>query len=454
MTHVGIPTPYQQRQQDLQNFERIHQFASQWESQKQELAYRQALLGQLQDNRQFQSQMQPLQLQHEQLANQSLQYQVQNQQQTIHPAISAADLQSLGLPQSIAQQFGGQKLNSPDLQSLIQMSSLAASANKTFDYGRDGSGANHGIWLVDRQYNPIKQLSPISETGRSTALAKAQIAAMGKLAATGYAFDPSTNQTVLTSGAEAQQKGFIAFRPVKETDIRKDTLDSKILNDVAVKSNNVMKASLALDQDEEQRGVIAWAIDTASKDQQFKVGAFGTQIPSQWFNNLLNSASMTRASQQTKDYIISVLSLREASMGMQRLLTGSARSNESQIQALQATLPGLETDSGLALQKMQNFTQNLDMLRQGLPKLPGITSVPLMNPSTQPIEPGQSINAPLPSGFQAPSAQAPDNSTSTAYISPTAYQPDHPIVTQGARMLNQSPQKAMQRLRRLGLLKT
>ena len=141
-------------------------------------------------------------------------------------------------------------------------------------------------------------------------------------------------------------------------------------------------------------------------------------------------------------------------MGMQRLLTGSARSNESQIQALQATLPGLETDSGLALQKMQNFTQNLDMLRQGLPKLPGITSVPLMNPSTQPIEPGQSINAPLPSGFQAPSAQAPDNSTSTAYISPTAYQPDHPIVTQGARMLNQSPQKAMQRLRRLGLLKT
>src|SRR5215471_4563393 len=85
MTHVGIPTPYQQRQQDLQNFERIHQFASQWESQKQELAYRQALLGQLQDNRQFQSQMQPLQLQHEQLANQSLQYQVQNQQSNDSP---------------------------------------------------------------------------------------------------------------------------------------------------------------------------------------------------------------------------------------------------------------------------------------------------------------------------------------------------------------------------------
>src|SRR5215467_780792 len=79
LTRVGIPTPYQQRQTDLQNFERISQIASQWESQKQELAYRQALLGQLQDNRKFQSKLQQLQLQHEKLANQSLAYQVGQQ---------------------------------------------------------------------------------------------------------------------------------------------------------------------------------------------------------------------------------------------------------------------------------------------------------------------------------------------------------------------------------------
>src|SRR5215467_1397267 len=79
LTHVGLPTPYQQRQTDLQNFERISQIASQWESQKQELAYRQALLGQLQDNRKFQSKLQQLQLQHEKLANQSLAYQVGQQ---------------------------------------------------------------------------------------------------------------------------------------------------------------------------------------------------------------------------------------------------------------------------------------------------------------------------------------------------------------------------------------
>jgi len=37
LTRVGMPTPYQQRQTDLQNFERISQIASQWESQLQVL---------------------------------------------------------------------------------------------------------------------------------------------------------------------------------------------------------------------------------------------------------------------------------------------------------------------------------------------------------------------------------------------------------------------------------
>src|SRR5262252_2575567 len=53
----------------------------------------------------------------------------------------------------------------------------------------------------------------------------------------------------LTSAGEARQNGYQAFRPVTEANIRNDTHDSKVLNDIAVKSNNVMKASLALDQD-------------------------------------------------------------------------------------------------------------------------------------------------------------------------------------------------------------
>jgi hypothetical protein len=172
MHEAGLVTPTQQRQQDLENFERINQLASAWESQQQELTYRQALLGQLDDNRRFQSQQQPLTLQHQQLENQSLANTVQQQQNTIHPSMTAGDLQSLGLSQNLSGQFAGKPLSSADMQSLFQLS--GRSGYKPYDYGKDGTGQGSGIWLVDAGYNPIRQLSPVSESARSNSLAKFQ----------------------------------------------------------------------------------------------------------------------------------------------------------------------------------------------------------------------------------------------------------------------------------------
>jgi hypothetical protein len=71
-------------------------------------------------------------------------------------------------------------------------------------------------------------------------------------------------------------------------------------------------------------------------------------------------------------YVINVLELREAAMGLQKVLTGSARSNETQVKALQATLPGVEPNSGIVGQKLTAFNQNLGMLAQGLPENTGI----------------------------------------------------------------------------------
>jgi hypothetical protein len=233
--------------------------------------------------------------------------------------------------------------------------------------------------------NSLTYLSP-AEVNARNAVEPGRYTQAGQIASgakTGYAFDPQTQQTVLTNPQEAAQRGFTAFRPVKETDIRADQHDIKILNDVAVKGNNVISSAAALDQPQQQRNIIGWAIDQG--DQALRIGAFGTQLPTAWLNNLINSKTMSGASQLTRDYVVSTLSLREASMGMQRLLTGTARANESQIKALQATLPGLEPDSKLVKQKMAAFTQNLDMLRQGLPQLPGITSIPIQSNTARPI---------------------------------------------------------------------
>jgi hypothetical protein len=172
MHEAGLPTQYQQRQTDIQNLDRASQMATQWENNNSEIQYRAALLNQLQQEQSFRAQMQPGAVQHQQLENQLTQQQVTAGQQTVHPAMTTDDLQSMGLSPALSQQFAGKPLSSADMAALRQIS--VGAQRHPYDYGTDGTGPGKGIWLVDAQYNPIKQLSPTSETARSTSLAKMQ----------------------------------------------------------------------------------------------------------------------------------------------------------------------------------------------------------------------------------------------------------------------------------------
>ena len=249
--------------------------------------------------------------------------------------------------------------------------------------------------LDTKQGNSLTYLSPADINARN-AIENGRYIQPGSAAQSGkagYAYDPQSRQTVLTSAGESQQKGYQAFRPVSEADIRKDTVDTRTLNDVASKVNNLV-ASVGVMDNSVQRAIISKIVDAADRDENFRVGAFGVNIPVQWLNNLFNSSVANGLSQEGRNYLVSLLSLREASMGLQRILTGTAKSNESQIRALQATLPGIEPDSRLALQKLSAFGQNLDMLRQGIPVLPGIDVVKLTGNTSKPISttPLSSIN--------------------------------------------------------------
>jgi hypothetical protein len=224
-----------------------------------------------------------------------------------------------------------------------------------------------------------------------------------------YAYDPAQKMTVLTTQSQAQQGGMQAIRGVKETDIRHDMSDSRVLNDVAVKSNNLLDSADALDQNEKQRLLINWALSQG--ENQIKLGAFGTQLPTGWANSLVNSANMSDATQKTRDYVVNTLSLRESSMGLQKVLTGSARANEAQITALQNTLPGFERDSAMARQKLGAFSQNVDLLRQGIPKMPGMDVVPIRSTNSPRAAGAASVTQPTgAAGFnwnQFPVAGAP-----------------------------------------------
>jgi hypothetical protein len=184
-------------------------------------------------------------------------------------------------------------------------------------------------------------------------------------------------RTVMATAGEAQSQGLTAVRPVTAKNISDDQHSLKVLNDVQLKSDNVANAADAMNAN-------SWA-------QTAGVAKYLADNPNTTADSLTRSAIFGRLSKPAQDYAISVLSLRESAMGMQKVLTGSARSNESQIKALQATLPGLEPNSGVVHQKLQNFNQNLGMLSEGLPEGTGVTNrVRASGPTQQTI----SVTAP------------------------------------------------------------
>lgn len=144
MHEAGLPTPYDKFQQERQYNLQLRQRADEWEQGQMRLATGQAQLGQIQDNRQFNAQMQPLELQ-------AKQAEIQGQQQT--------------------QQFNEQ------MRPLLlqhEQQAVQAGQQQVFDYGVSGTGPNKGQWLVDNQFNPIRQLTTASEKGSALELQKFQ----------------------------------------------------------------------------------------------------------------------------------------------------------------------------------------------------------------------------------------------------------------------------------------
>jgi hypothetical protein len=200
--------------------------------------------------------------------------------------------------------------------------------------------------------------------------------------------DAQGNQrTVMTTAAQAQQQNMTAIRPVKESDISKDQHDIKVLNDIQVKSSNVRAAASVMDR-------TSWTDSGA-------IAKYLADNPNTTLNQLMKSSVFGHASPKAVAYAIAANSLRESAMGLQKVLTGTARTNETQLQALQNTLPGVEPTSNIVGQKLDAFDQNLGMLSQGLPENTGVA----IKVGRQSATPGQQPATARPSN--APAANDP-----------------------------------------------
>jgi hypothetical protein len=183
-----------------------------------------------------------------------------------------------------------------------------------------------------------------------------------------YAYNPKSDSTALMSKTEALQAGMKAIRPVTAKEVQEDTMLNNRLGDVYQKIAEYEK-SLQKPISAKDQGNMAALLGTHG----IKIGAFGTEMPMDRINAALNQENLAGLSQNAREQLVAYRNAREAMTGYTRVLTGSGRSSDKNLELQEQTLPDPSiTDPNFSQMALGAFKQNLRIVGQGLPELPGI----------------------------------------------------------------------------------
>jgi hypothetical protein len=179
-------------------------------------------------------------------------------------------------------------------------------------------------------------------------------------------YDPKTKQNIVTERGQVPP-GQFAYK----ADPERISTTIAGMNDVQNKINDLGNVVYSTDMKDIQQGLVADAISEINHD--FEVGIFGTHIPLDRINGLLDAENMGSANQATRNFIVAYIGAREAITQLPRLQTfgKSNRMTEAQMRAAIKLLPGAESDAALAQQKMDKLQGIIDPLRKQIPLMPG-----------------------------------------------------------------------------------
>ena len=186
--------------------------------------------------------------------------------------------------------------------------------------------------------------------------------------------DPTTGKTAVMSRSQAEEQNLPHIK-VKDPEALRSVVVG--MNDVQNKLNELYKSLPALDQNTNQRSIIASAL--AEAHNEFKLGAFGMEIPTGAINKLLDRDNYKFATAQTRAFVNAYLGAREAVTQLPRLQTfgKSNRMTQSQMDAAVKMLPGAELDKQGGVERMHSLQTMIDPIRSGMPtNFPGAALLP------------------------------------------------------------------------------
>jgi hypothetical protein len=245
-----------------------------------------------------------------------------------------------------------------------------------FALGRgDIDSAQNAIKMAAEQVGAIeKETNPaVVNTKITVATAEAQAKQLVEgLAHPVYAVQPDGTKKLM-SETTAIQSGLRTMLPVTAKEVGDDTMLINRLGDVHQKIAQYEQnlANLGKTVTPGEQGNIAGLIDS----DKFKVGAFGTEVPVNRLNALLDRENLSGLSSDARKLLVSYYNARESIVGYQRVLAGSARGGEKQMDLNLDTLPNPGVaDASFAAEGIKQFKQNLRVVGQGLPQIPGVKS--------------------------------------------------------------------------------
>lgn len=210
------------------------------------------------------------------------------------------------------------------------------------------NGQEHHLLINKATGETVKDLGAFKTEPSPAAALKEEQA--GEEPVIGY--DKNGTQRIM-SRAEAKSAGLSHIIKATPKDRQDAEQNTSALNDMTAKVKNLVQSSQAI----EKLGTVQKTlIQTALLG---KPDSMSTRL------------AVSQMSPEAKQFVQDVFSLREASLGLPKQITGGARVSEPQATALFNTIPGSAGDHAYRLSQLKKFDENLDRLTKKVPRVEG-----------------------------------------------------------------------------------
>lgn len=225
--------------------------------------------------------------------------------------------------------------------------------------------ASEQVSGIEKEINPQVQQGKIA-VAQAEGKARQLVEGMEKPV---YAVDQKTGQKTLMSATDAIQGGMRTMLPVTAKEVGEDTMLINRLGDVHQKIARYEQAFDKPISDGDK-----YVMSKILGDDKFKAGVFGSTLPVDFMNKLDKARNLGNISPEAQKRLAAYYNARESMTGYNRVLTGSGRSSEKSLELQLDTLADPIAPDSYAKQAFGQFKENLGVVGQGMPRIPGVKS--------------------------------------------------------------------------------